>query len=85
MYGSCETSSGGGSSGSSSSCAELYGTGSIDCGTDSCYNPTEGDVCCGADGYHCEDGETCSTNVGYCCSPGSTSSGCSGGGSGLSS
>lgn len=48
--------SGGGGGGSSSggsttasSCADQYGTGSVPCGTDACYNPTEGDICC-ADG-----------------------------------
>lgn len=49
----CPSNSSGSGSGSgggnSNSCAEQYGTGSEPCGTDSCYNPSEGDVCC-ADG-----------------------------------
>ncbi|KIX01592.1 uncharacterized protein Z518_09318 [Rhinocladiella mackenziei CBS 650.93] len=72
-----DTSSSGDSSDSSSTtCADIYGAGSVPCGDDSCYNPDEGDVCC-ADGYHCEGGYTCSTIVGKCCAPGSTSSSCS--------
>ncbi|KAK5048369.1 hypothetical protein LTR84_006039 [Exophiala bonariae] len=70
------------SSGSGSTCADVYGSGSIPCGDDSCYNPGDGDVCCD-DGYHCEDGYTCSSISGKCCAPGSTSSSCSGSGSGL--
>lgn len=81
QYDTCPSDTSSGSGGSSSSCADQYGSGSLPCGSDSCYNPTEGDVCC-ADGYHCEDGYTCSSIVGKCCAPGSTNSGCSGSGSG---
>ncbi|KAK5467599.1 hypothetical protein LTS15_000572 [Exophiala xenobiotica] len=70
--------SGSGSGGSSSnSCAATYGAGNIACGTDSCYNPDDGEVCC-QDGYYCTAGHTCSSIVGKCCAPGSTSSSCSG-------
>jgi len=48
---SCTAGSGGGS-GTSDSCAEQYGAGSVSCGTGYCYNPTEGDVCC-SDGCKC--------------------------------
>jgi hypothetical protein len=30
-------------------CAECFGAGSIDCSSDTCYNPTAGESCC-ADG-----------------------------------
>lgn len=38
----------GGSTGSSSpsTCAAQFGSGSVPCGSDACYNPDEGDVCC---------------------------------------
>ncbi|OAL27666.1 hypothetical protein AYO20_09739 [Fonsecaea nubica] len=48
LYDTCpeeSTSSGGGGS-SSSTCAEIYGEGNIPCGSDSCYNPDDGESCC---------------------------------------
>ena len=70
-YDTCPAGTTSGGSGSSSSCASQYGSGSVPCGSDSCYNPTEGDICC-QNGYHCEGGYTCSANVGKCCAPVST-------------
>lgn len=75
--------SGGSSNSSDTTCEDVYGSGSVPCGDDSCYNPDDGDVCC-TDGYHCEGGYTCSTIVGKCCAPGSTLSSCSGSSGGLS-
>lgn len=47
LYDTCpdddDTTSGGSSS---ATCAETYGSGSMPCGDDSCYNPGDGDVCC---------------------------------------
>ncbi|EXJ88402.1 hypothetical protein A1O1_05332 [Capronia coronata CBS 617.96] len=77
-------STGSGGTSSTSACESQFGAGSIPCGTDACYNPDEGDVCC-QDGYHCEGGDTCSSIVGKCCPAGSTSSSCSGSGSGSGS
>lgn len=31
---------------SDTTCADVYGSGSVPCGEDSCYNPGDGDVCC---------------------------------------
>ncbi|EHY59678.1 hypothetical protein HRR83_001046 [Exophiala dermatitidis] len=79
LYNTCpdsgSTGSGSGST-TTSQCEAQFGSGSEPCGTDACYNPGEGDVCC-QDGYHCEGGYSCSANVGKCCAPGSTASGCS--------
>jgi len=48
LYDTCpdddSTTSGG--STTTATCASTYGSGSVPCGDDSCYNPTEGDVCC---------------------------------------
>ncbi|KAH0832722.1 hypothetical protein AYO21_00372 [Fonsecaea monophora] len=76
LYDTCpeeSTSSGGGGSSSSSTCAEIYGEGNIPCGSDSCYNPDDGESCC-AGGYYCEDGYTCSSTLGKCSYVGSSSS-----------
>ncbi|OAP63668.1 hypothetical protein AYL99_02895 [Fonsecaea erecta] len=47
------------------SCSDLYGEGNIPCGTDSCYNPDDGESCC-AGGYYCEAGYSCSSTLGKC-------------------
>lgn len=67
-YDTCPDGSGasGGTGSGSSSCASQYGSGSIPCGSDACYNPDEGEVCCSG-GYHCFSGQTCSSTIGKCC------------------
>ncbi len=50
--GSSDSGSSGSSGSSNSSCADTYGAGNIACGTDSCYNPEDGEVCC-QDGCEC--------------------------------
>ncbi|KAH6692855.1 hypothetical protein BKA61DRAFT_624708 [Leptodontidium sp. MPI-SDFR-AT-0119] len=81
QYDTCPDGSGGGST---STCADQYGAGSVECGPDGCYNPAEGDVCC-VDGSHCEGGDTCSSPVGKCCPLGSTNAACGGAGADSSS
>ena len=40
------TNSSSGGTNNNNNCETQYGSGSVPCGSDSCYNPTDGEVCC---------------------------------------
>ncbi|KAK5313655.1 hypothetical protein LTR70_007496 [Exophiala xenobiotica] len=48
----------------STSCQECFGAGSVNCLSNTCYNPGVGDSCC-SDGNYCEVGNYC-TDAGCC-------------------
>ncbi|KAL6246040.1 hypothetical protein RBB50_007193 [Rhinocladiella similis] len=87
-YDTCPDTSGGGGGGSTGGgslqeeCVNQFGSGSVPCGSQSCYNPSAGESCC-QDGFYCPAGESCASIVGKCCLSGSVS--CSGSSESISS
>ncbi|KAL8920509.1 MAG: hypothetical protein Q9208_006259 [Pyrenodesmia sp. 3 TL-2023] len=72
----------GGSVPAGTTCADLYGAGSFDCGTGSerllCYNPGRGETCCNPNGarpYYCLSGEYCFVDS-RCCPNGLSAQTC---------